>query len=92
MVTKFNVSMSPELYAKLEAACAEMGVTRSAFISFAVSQLINTQRVTGQLPELLEAVKQLQALAAQSPEAFERSAAAERAGLGASLPTVEQES
>lgn len=92
MVTKFNVSMSPDLYARFEAACKDMGVTRSAFISFAVSQMINSQRVANELPELLEAVKQLQALAAQSPERVERNEVADRSGLGASLTAGEQES
>lgn len=84
--------MSPELYTRFEAACKEMGVTRSAFISFAVSQMINSQRVATQLPELLDAVKQLQDLAAKNPEAVERYAVADRSGFGASLTAESIES
>lgn len=75
MVSKFNVSMNPELYKKLCAACKQMGLTRSAFVSFAVSQLLTSQQIATQLPELLEAVNKLQALAAANQAAADAQSA-----------------
>lgn len=70
MVQKFNVSMSPELFARMDEAAERMGVSRSSFIAFAVSQVISSQEITTALPEILSAVRQLQDIAAKNPDAL----------------------
>lgn len=59
MVTKFNVSMSPALFERLEKACSEMGVTRSAFIAFAVSTQLATNEFMRNFPEAVKQIKPL---------------------------------
>jgi len=59
----FSVTMSPALLQKLDEACAEYGMNRSAFISMAVSMYLKTDELKvmmAQAQETASIMKQLQ--------------------------------
>lgn len=59
----FSVTMSPALLKKLDEACAEYGMNRSAFISMAVAMYMKTDELKtmmAQAQELASVAKQLE--------------------------------
>jgi len=91
-IQRVNLSLPSEVVEIADKVASSLHISRSAFVSMAITQQANAFTFMDKLPELLDSMKALQALAAQSPETVERSAAADRSGLGASLPIGENES
>lgn len=91
-IQRVNLSLPSEVVEIADRVASSLHISRSAFVSMAITQQANAFTFMDKLPELLDSVKALQALAAQSSETVEHSAAADRAELGASLPIGKQES
>ena len=91
-IQRVNLSLPSEVVDIADKVASSLHISRSAFVSMAITQQANAFTFMDKLPELLDSVKALQAFAAQSSETVEHSAAADRAGLGANLPMGKQES
>lgn len=53
MFMRLNISMDEELVKKVDEAAKKMHVSRSAYISFAVSQKMQADEMLQNMPELL---------------------------------------
>lgn len=89
---KVTINLSEQALKIADECAARLCISRSAFIAIAIAEKAKQDSVAENLPQLLAEMQQWRELAAKSPEAFERSGAAERAGLGASLTCDSTES
>lgn len=89
---KVTINLSEQALKIADECAARLCISRSAFIAIAITEKAKQDSVAENLPQILAEMKQLRELAAKSPEAVERSAAADRAGLGASSSEVSTES
>lgn len=89
---KVTINLSEQALKIADECAARLCISRSAFIAIAITEKAKQDSVAENLPQILAEMKQLRELAAKSPEAVERSAAADRTGLGASSSEVSTES
>ena len=54
---RVNINLDEELVKKIDEIASKMYVSRSAYIAFAVSQKIQTDKMLDNMPELLQTIK-----------------------------------
>ena len=54
---RVNINLDEELVKKIDEVASKMYVSRSAYIAFAVSQKIQTDKMLDNMPELLQTIK-----------------------------------
>lgn len=69
---RINITMDEELVKKIDEVASKMYVSRSAYISFAVSQKIQADKMLDNLPDLLQTMKSMQQL--QTMKSMQQSA------------------